>query len=346
MTMVREYRARVDVIRNGATVTSLHPVNDPTVDCNSDAEIKMSMAGQFLADPLVNWLTDELKLYQIINDVEYPVGVFPIGTTSEDTDENGARIVSVEGYDRALILKQTKTESILHIPAGKNYMQAIEELLVQAGIATYISIPTSQTLATDREDWAVGTSYLTVINTLLSEINYNSIWFNQDGFAMLQPAKKPSASNIDHQYGVLDKIKILQRSCSVERDVYDAPNVFIAICSNPDLDAPLIATAVNDNPLSSLSTFKRGRRIVRVNKVANIPSQDALQEYIQQICLESMLASEYVTIYTANLPGHGVFDTVAIDHSDVSGIFQEASWHLTLAPGQTMTHKLRRAVLV
>lgn len=344
--MIRNYSVRIDVIRNNAFFKTLQPVNDPVIDSDSTSELKTSMSGMFRDEPDVNWLTDELKPYQIIDGEEYPVGVFPIGTYSKNTDENGVASVTVEAYDRGLYLRQIKTETVLHLSAGTNYMQAVEQLLVEGGITLYLATPTTEVLATDREDWDIGTPYLTIINTLLSEINYGHIWFNENGFAILQPAKMPSASNIDHQYSQRDKVKVLSRPSGLETDAFDVPNVFVVICDNPDLETPLISTAVNDNPLSALSTFKRGRRIVNVSNLDNIASQEALDEYTQQLCAKSMLSSEIATISTANLPGHGVYDTVAIDHPDIEGIFQEISWSLVLAPGQTMIHKLRRSILI
>lgn len=344
--MIRNYGVRVDVIRNGATLKALHPVTEPIIDCDADGEIKTSMAGQFVADDDVNWFTDELKPYQIIDGVEYPVGVFPIGTLNRNTDENGLDTVAVEAYDRALYLKQKKTESILHFSAGTNYVQAVEQLLVEAGITMYLAEKTSEVLATDREDWDIGTPYLTIANALLEEINYSGIWFNANGFAMIQPVKTPSASNIEHEYGTEQQTRVLKRSCSIETDAFDTANVFIVICDNPDLDEPLISTAVNDNPMSALSTFKRGRRIVQKSYVDNIPNQTALDDYAQRLCLASMLTSETATISTANMPNHGVYDTVALNHPSLDGIFQEVSWSLILAPGQTMIHKLRRSVLI
>lgn len=343
--MIRSYSIRVDVIRNGATLTTLHHISDPLVDCNSEAPIKTSMSGIFRNDAKVNWLTDELVPFQIIDGEEHPVGVFPVGTVSYGYDENGLETVTVEAYDRCMILNQTKAERIIHFPAGKNYLAAVEELLTEAGIALYMSTPSAATMQTDREDWPIGTPYLDIINTLLSEINYTQIWFDSRGYARLQPVKTPQASNIDHRYGEMEKIKLLRRPCTVETDIFDAPNVFIVVCSNPDLEAPMVATAVNDNPMSSLSIFRRGRRIVKTYKVDNVPSQAELDAYADTLKLNGMIASEVATISTANLPGHGVYDTIAITHPDIDGIFQEISWSLVLAPGQAMLHKIRRSII-
>lgn len=345
--MMRSYSVRVDVLRHGATLTTLHPVSDPSVDCESSGAIKSSMSGIFLDDPAVKWLTDELQPIQIIDGIEYPVGIFPIGTVARSTDENGLHTVRVEAYDRCMILNQAKTETILHLSKGSNYIQVVEQLLTKAGIALYLTTKCQEVLATDREDWRVGTPFLTIINTLLQEINYDPIWFDANGMAIVRPAKKPAASNIDHAYGGTDDgLCVLERPNTVETDAFDTPNVFVAICNNPDLPAPLTATAVNDNPLSALSVLRRGRRIPTVLSVDNIPNQQALEDYAQRKCADSMLASETVTISTANVPGHGVLDTVALIHPDAEGIYQETGWSLILAPGQTMIHHLRRSILI
>lgn len=344
--MIRRYQTRVDVIRNGAVLTTLHPASSPVVDCKISGELKVSLSGSFYENPDVNWLTDELQPQQIIDGTEYPVGIFAVASVLDAYGKDGVKTITVEAYDRCLRLKQTKTETILHIPAGTNYISAVESLLVDAGVALWLSTPTVKVTATDREDWPIGTSYLEIINTLLAEINYGSIWFNTSGFAVLQPTKTPSASNIDHHYGELEDIRVLSRDCSREIDMFDAPNVFIAICENPDLGSPLIATAVNENPLSSLSVFRRGRRIAQTFKVDNIPDQEALDKYAQQLMLRSMLSEETVSITTANMPGHTVGNTIALTHPDVCGLFQEVSWHLVLAPGQLMQHTLRRSMIV
>lgn len=344
--MIRQYARRVDVIRRGATLSKLQPIENPTINANAEASIKVSMSGTFVFNEEVDYLNDELKPYQIINGIEYPVGVFPIGTYSENYDENGVHTIQIEAYDRSLRLQQTKIETLLHLSAGTNYMQVIEALLVEAGITLYLATPTAEVLATDREDWDIGTDYLAIINTLLGEINYGGIWFNAEGYAVLQPTQKPSAANIDHEYDGNTKLSVLSPEAALETDIFDKPNVFIVICDNPDLPAPLISKAVNDNPLSALSTFKRGRRIAQVYKVDNIASQDALDGYAQRLCSDSMLSSEIITVSTANMPGHGIYDTVAITHPKIEGIFQEIAWSMILGDGQSMTHTLRRSILI
>lgn len=108
-----------------------------------------------------------------------------------------------------------------------------------------------------------------------------------------------------------------------ELDIYDAPNVFICTVSNPDLEEPMTATAVNDNPMSALSTVRRRRRIPTVVQLDNIASQEELQRYAEHLAFESMLTSKTVTVTTLAEPGHGVGDVVAVSRDgaerDLSG---------------------------
>ena len=59
-----------------------------------------------------------------------------------------------------------------------------------------------------------------------------------------------------------------------------------------------------------------------------------------------MLSSETVTIRTSPVDVSGLSDTVALYHPEITGIYQETAWSLTMQPGASMTHTLRRSVLI
>ena len=344
--MLRTFLSRFDILRNGVKYTEIHPiVSAPNLYANKDAEIKMSLSGRFKHNSNVDYLTDEIRPVVIIDGAEHPYGVFCAGSVNAVNDEYGASD-TIEAYDRCYILKSTKTESILHLAASTNYITAIGSLLTAAGIVLALSTPTSYTLATDREDWEIGTDYLTIINALLAEINYNAIWFNADGYAIMEPYTEPDVNSIDHHFDTSNSsiVTPLARDVSVETDIFDKPNVFIAVCSNADLAAPLVATAENNNPISALSIIRRGRRIAEVTKVDNIASQAALQDYADKLRFESMLSSETITVKTPIEPGHGIGDIVALNHPEIQGICEETTWRMNIGPGQYMTHELKKVI--
>lgn len=343
--MIRTFAARVDVLRNGAKLTELAFADAPTIYADNSAKIKTSIKGEFQFNPLVDYFKDELIPIIILDGVENKYGVYRVGTVSTRYTASGAAYNSVEAYDRGFLLTQSKTETILHISAGTNYVAAIEQLLTAVGITQKMSTPTTATLVTDREDWAVGTEYLDIINQLLGEINYSDIWFNSEGYAIIEPYTAPNAENIDHTYDGNTPLSVIQSECSSETDIFNKPNVFIAVVSNVDLAAPMTATSENDNPLSRISITKRGMRIPQVYKVDNIASQNELQNYINNIRNQSMYSTETVTVKTAVMPGHGMGDVIALTHPSIQGLFEESAWYITMAAGQTMTHKMKRVIV-
>lgn len=343
--MLRTFSSRFDILRNGVKYTEIHPISTPNLYANKGAEIKMSLTGRFKHNPNINYLADEIRPVVIIDGVEHPYGVFCAGSVNAVNDEYGESD-NIEAYDRCYILKSTKTESILHLAAGTNYITAINGLLSTAGIVLVLSTPTTYTLTTDREDWEIGTDYLTIVNALLAEINYNGIWFNADGYAIIEPHTEPDVNSIDHHFDTSNSeiTTPMSRDISVETDTFGKPNVFVVVCSNADLAAPLVATAVNSNPISALSTVRRQRRIAQITKVDNIADTTALQAYADRLCFESMLSSEVITVKTPIEPGHGIGDIVALNHSSIQGICEETTWRMNIKAGEYMTHELKKVI--
>ncbi len=334
---MRKIETRFDVVRNGVRFAELKCRDVPVVEMISDAEIKMTLKGEFRPNSDINYLTDYIRPYLLIDDTAFPLGEYITGTLSEHL--NG---VTIEAFDKALIVQQDALSERLSLPAGTLYTNAIQSLLIGCGITRTLCDSSTAVLQTVREDWEVGTSSLTIVNQLLSEINYNPLWFDLNGVARLHKYTPSSANKIDHYYKA-DEFSIIKPEYARETDIFNAPNVFIAMCSNPEFEEPLMATAVNDSPSSLLSTIRRGRRIVApVVRVDNIASLEALQEYVNKIRNESMITTETDDFTTALNPVHTVGDTIAIDHNYLKGIFTEAEWNIPMGAGELMTHKVRR----
>ena len=347
--MTRDVRFRVDVLRNGAPLTQLQwdTGSPPQIMSDRAANIHGTLKGSFLPNAVAAWESDELRPWIIVNGTEHSLGIYQSATVSSKGGSAGTRM-EIEAYDRCWRVYTQKTETILHLAAGSSYITEIRKLLTACGIALVIATPSDAALQTDREDWDIGTSYLTIINALLEEINYNSLWFDASGVARLEPYQEPSAQNIDWAYGTTE-LFLPERhpgpDWSDEEDLFDAPNVFICVCSNPDMEQPMVATAINDNPQSRKSTFRRNMRIASLVKIDNIASQDELQAYADRLRNESMLSARAITFYTLNDPGHGVGDVIALTHDDIGGIYLETGWQMQLSAGSLMTHSAKRTVI-
>lgn len=358
--MLRKIKIRFRVLRNNVEYAELYPVGSPTLCMNRTASIKTSLKGSFRIDAVnargevvnVNWLTDEIQPVLIIDGVEYSLAVVMPAAVTPTKDEN-RETVSVEAYDRCWRISDVKTESLLHLSAGSNYITVIENLLVEAGITMTMKTMTTAELTEDREDWEIGTPYLDIINQLLSEINYESLWFNASGIAMLKPAQELIAENVKITFTDRDvdprdpkaaKIKNVLPEITQTSDIFKAANVFVCVCSNPDKEDVMIATAENNNPQSPLSIMRRGRRIVSVQNIDNIASQEELQAYADKIRNESMITGEIYNVKTLLLPNINTSDVVALQLGESGSICVEEQWEMVLGVGGTMSHTLNKVV--
>lgn len=323
----------------------------PTIRMNDSGEIKTSFSGRFAPEArdadgnavAIDWLSDEIQPVLIIDGVSHPLGVFAPATPKKD-DNGVTESVYVAAYDRCWRVRDMRSESLLYWPAGTLYLDAVEQLLTAAGIQTVFKTPSAETFSEAREGWAPGTDYLSVANELLREINYNPLWFDASGNAVLEPVSVPDASAIEHTFDADDPDTRVLPGISRTTDIYSAPNVFTVTCANPDKSGILTATSANENPQSPLSVQRRGRRICDFRQVNNIASQSALQAYADRLRDESMITGETINVSTGLLPGFGVADVVAMHYKEALGVCIERAYTMELRVGGRMTHTLEKVV--
>lgn len=345
--MTREIDFRYVVVRDGADFDTLRPTESGSQQIRMDdgAAIKMSFSGAFL-DPgdSINWLTDEIRPEIIIDGTPHSLGIF-LPASVRETESETSRSVQVEAYDRSWRVRDTYTETQMTLQAGTGYILAVEQLLTACGISLIVATPNAATLTEDRADWNLGTSYLDIVNQLLGEINYNPLWFDSQGVAVLEPASDPTAANIEHTLDDTTVKSLMLPGISRETDIYSAANVIICICSNADKSGPMVARSENTNPQSPLSIPRRKRRIARVVQVSNIASQEELQAYADRLRNESMITGETIQVQTLLLPGFGVDDVTAIRYGDLFAVCLERSYTMDLRVGGLMSHTLEKVVI-
>lgn len=282
-------------------------------------------------------LADDVKIEQWR---EWPLGVF-VPSTPTRTGENGENKWSVEAYDRTVILKEDGLSEPLFIAAGTQYIDAIESILFKAGINSVLVVDANTAqIAADRI-FEVGTSLLTIINALLDEINYDPIYCDETGRFMIQKYKPTDKTTPDITYAA-GELSIIGANTSATTDYYKVPNVFIALCSNPDLQQDYRSMFVDDSPVSPFSTIRRGRRIMsEIYKPEQITEQTSLDDYVARKAHEVKVAASETITFTTAPTIHGRAENVEIRHPDVNGVFLEVSWSLPLDGGE-MEHTAKR----
>ena len=178
-----EIKSKFLLSRNNVDFSELLAVDggNPTIRMVVSAEVKMVLEGTFLQNPQMNFIQDHLKPVFYIDGKGYQVGEYIVTDAVLNTVDGTRKELEITAYDLTYLAKQSKIEDRLLIKAGTLYTDAIRAQIVDSGILNFIVVPNTATFATDREDWEPGTSRLQIINDLLSEINYNSLWMDLSG---------------------------------------------------------------------------------------------------------------------------------------------------------------------
>lgn len=351
--MSREIAFRYNLLRGGAFYARLRALESdtPRIIMNRGDRLQTSFTGTFAPEaedadgrPMpINFLTDEIQPVLVVDGEPHTLGVF-VPTTPTQSEDSGVDRVRVEAYDRCQRVLDTNSARLLYWPRGTLYLDAVEQLLAEAGILTVFKTPSATAFTEPREDWPAGTPYLDVINELLAEIGYNPLWFDADGHAILEPASAPEAAQIKHTLDASDPDTRVRPGISREVDLFSSPNVFVVLCANPEKSGPMSAEARNENPQSPLSIPRRGRRIVSVTTVNNVTSQEDLQALADKLRNDSLISGETVEVSTGLLPGWGVGDVVALRYGDLTAICIEEAYDMELKLGGRMSHTLRKVV--
>lgn len=330
---------RYFVNRDGIEVDELFATTAGDIRCDMDADISRSLSVNFMDSELFNPLKDEFSVYMDGT----RLGIFMVGTLNKMVTKAGIEN-EIEAYDRSYILQQTKLESRLFYDSGTGYGTIVGSIVSGHGFH-FVLDKTDDILQSSRE-WDIGTSELDIINELLDEINFRHIWFDNNGVAHMSKKTDPDFSKISAEYNIdnLKSIPMLS-DMGIETDIFDIPNVIMAICDNPDYEESMIATAENINPYSSVSIPNRGRRIVEIFNLDNVASQEILQSFAVALMNAYSSYSESVSIQTIKNNPVNPGDTVSLIHPALEGLFIESGWSMSLSKDGLMSHTLKRSRL-
>lgn len=322
----------------GASLGTLDCVTGGSISEDALADVHRSCT-LTLWRPDVVWATDSIRVWWRVTMPDGGIAEWPLGTFALSAPEySGTGEVSVAGFDHGIRLRDDCVTTRHTLAAGAVYTVAVAALLT--GYTTRITASTA-TLPVARE-WPPGTQKHTIINDLLSAINYEGLWFDGRGVAVSRPYRPPNERPVDATYGDSTAPIVVRDSWRVARDTDAVPNRWIGVVSTPDR-APLVSTVTNTDPASPTSTVARGGRIVAVTQECDAVDQATLDAIVLRWSREAS-AYEHVTVDTLTVPVHEHRDMVGLVIPDL-GIhdrYTQTGWTVPLETGATMTHSLRR----
>lgn len=347
----RRFSFRYELLDSGgAVVAELSNVLAGKVEQNWLADIKrkgtftLRETGEidFLSDRIKPHIRLHLPPYGAIDFVEYPQGVFLLSTPKRSTDAQNRVTREVEAYDLLQVYSDDLTATRYTVATGANIVAAVVTLL---GAVPQRVTPKVTTLLTARE-WEPGTSKLRIINDLLSIVNYESLSFDEDGYAVAKPYSAASERAEEYRYET-DQHGLIVPDVEQELDLFSIPNKWVLVVSDPDR-AELTASYTNVDPGSPTSTVRRARTIVDYRTEQDAADLTTLQALAARYAFEASQIYEAIDFTTALMPIHSGNDVyhLTYDPLAINAKYTEQSWAMELRAGARMEHRARRVVTV
>jgi hypothetical protein len=309
---------------------------------------------------------------------DYPQGVFLLSSPTRHY-ERGLITRQIDGYDKTKTLLDASfgtgdtTIGNYVIPAGTLYTDQIVSLLNQAGILSgQIKIIESDRTTVETRLHSNMKKYkhyrahyraraitlkkqlrstrrkLASVNHIIAKltqgINYEELWFDSYGNAVVEPYQDPDSAEIEHTYEVADD-NILQPVLDQTLDLFDIPNVIVLVVSQSD--RPMLRSKfVNNDPSSPVSTVRRGRKIIHFDDSLDVATQAELDAICKQTAIGAANVYETVSFSTMINPLHSNADVMSLVHPTmgISAKYMETGWSIEFKPGGTMTHTAQRVI--
>lgn len=332
----------------------LDNVLDGTVSQNWLADIKrtatftMRERGgiDFLSDRVQPWVRLHLPPYGPEDWVEWPQGVFLLTSPERKSSRAGVLTREVQGYDQLEVYSDDLLVDRYAVAAGSVVTTAVQAVLTSTLVPPAIRLtPHAGTLVAAKE-WEPGDSKLKVINDLLSMINYESLSFDEEGTAVVQPYRSPAERAEEYVYAD-DQEGLVVPTMTQRLDLWGVPNRWLLVVSEVD-QPPLVASYTNANPSSPTSTVRRQRTITDYRTEQEAVSLAALQAKAARLAFEASQVYESVPFQTGLMPVHSGNDVygLRLDRLAVNAKYGETSWKMPLKAGAPMEHSARRVINV
>ena len=315
------------------------------VDFDAFAEIKRSGTFETRYTGDANFLANHLQPVFVLRlpgeDIEFPLGIFLIASSPPSDDGKGISL-KLKGYDFTAVLLWDTLDAPLTVPEGTVITNYVSHILTEARFTRARVVGSAAETGRDMM-WEAGTSKLQVVNDLLASINYTEVWFDRNGFAMVEPYALPIEREVDVAY-IADETSVIMPGVANEMDLFEIPNKIRVTATNNQMPAPLVSVWENRNPRSPLSIDRVGWVRVREERVNDITDQVTLDAYVRRLAYNAGDRFNSVPFSTPCMPLHDYYNCVYLGYPrlGLADRFIEAGWSMDFTGG--MNHKLRRQV--
>lgn len=186
---------------------------------------------------------------------------------------------------------------------------------------------------------------MAIINDLLKALNYYSLWFDGEGYAMCVPYSLPADAPSEYTYAEDARSVIVTDDLRLKQDLFSIPNEWVFTTVAQSGSTSLRSVYRNENPASPLSIVNRGMTITDRREV-EAADQATLDALVKRAAEEASQVYETVTWQSWILPHHNHMDNYTLNSSRLGGAakYREIGWSMELKSGGRMSHTCRRQV--
>lgn len=318
-----------------------------SVSRQSYADLHGSATLQF--EGTLDWGTAIVRPYMVLSTptttARFNLGAYYTSTPKTELGDFPV-VYTVPGVD-ILDGLNTPVGEVYGVAAGDTYLSTVERILIAQGLPAYqidqqaaaVVLPSPRVWALDEQ-----TTWLHVVNDLLSSIGYMGIWSDWDGQLRVQPYTALTVRPPEWVYDVDPYTSMVTVGRSLERDFYRAPNRWTFWRSNNvDGAAPVegdgIYTYINTST-GPTSVEARGGRVISRPVPLDVADQASLVAAAQLIIDADLRLKTSLALGTAPNPLHWHMDRVAYTDPAIGPAAQVvvAKWTLPLDGGD-MSHE-------
>lgn len=231
------------------------------------------------------------------------------------------------------------------LPAGTNYLDAVEDILQGQGFHQYLIDRSSSAVLPAARAWPFddNTTWLLVVNDLLASIGYQGIWSDWQGRLRVQPYSSPRVRSAEWTYDTEPDTSLISTERSEWHDYFKAPNSWVFVRSNQiDGAQPVDGDGVYrfDNTRVGVTSQEARRRTIVRKVMVDAADQASLEATAQRTIDADMQVPVKITAKTAPNPLHWHFDILHLQ-DDARGPATNVlgtSWTLPL-DGSDMSHE-------
>lgn len=242
---------------------------------------------------------------------KHPLGTFLVQTPAF-TFDGRYKLVSMDTYTPLLELKESPPPIGYFIHKDQNIMEWAHRLVREHARAPVVKTICDTNLQYDFVADADDT-WLTYISDLIASAKYK---FSLDEMGRILFAPEQDTASLRPIWTYTDdNSSILYPEATLDRDLFNVPNVVEVLYSGPN--GHYYARAVNEDSNSPISTVNRGREIgrrVTDPSIAGNPSKGEIEVYANTL-LREMSVLEYTVSYTHGYCPVRLGDCVRLNYS-------------------------------